>query len=360
MKITVIGGGNIGTLMAAEMAAKGHEVTIFSSRPDEWTQNIEVFTADDKKILTAAVFCVTSDLTAAVCDAEIIWVTQPAQALQKLGTQLESCVSAGQMIGVVPGSGGVEFAFKGLLDKGCVLFGLQRVHSIARLKEYGRAVYMLGRKKDLQLGSIPAGAAVKISSIVEEIFDMPCIPLPNYLCVTLTPSNPILHTTRLYSMFHDYKVGIRFEKNFLFYEEWTDEASRMLIACDKELQDLCRVIPMDLKSVKSLRVHYESATAEAMTAKIRGIEAFKGLTSPMKETSEGWVPDFESRYFVADFSYGLKIIKDVARLFDVETPHIDEVWNWYEELCKDRQFFSLDYSDKEEFVQLYHTADRDE
>ena len=33
MKITVIGGGNIGTLISAEMAYKGHEVTVFTSRP---------------------------------------------------------------------------------------------------------------------------------------------------------------------------------------------------------------------------------------------------------------------------------------------------------------------------------------
>lgn len=144
------------------------------------------------------------------------------------------------------------------------------------------------------------------------------------------------------------------------YEGWTDEASRMLIACDSELQDLCHVIPMDIKTVKSLKLHYESSTTKAMTAKIRGIEAFKGLTSPMKQTSDGWVPDFESRYFVADFSYGLKIIKDMARLFEVETPHIDEVWNWYEEVSRDRNFFSLDYSDKREFVQLYHATNRDE
>ena len=134
----------------------------------------------------------------------------------------------------------------------------------------------------------------------------------------------------------------------------------MLIACDSELQDLCHVIPLDLQTVKSLKLHYESSTSKAMTAKIREIEAFKGLMSPMKQTSDGWVPDFESRYFVADFSYGLKIIKDMARLFEVETPHIDEVWNWYEEVSEDRNFFSLDYSDKEKFVQLYYATNRDE
>lgn len=353
MKMTVIGGGNIGTLMAAEMAVKGCEVSIYSSHPERWSQNIDVYNAADDKILEAVVSNITSDLAEAVCGAEIIWVTYPAHMFYALAQQLKEHIKEGQLIGVVPGSGGAEFAFKELLDRGCTLFGLQRVHCIARLKEYGKSVYMLGRKKELQVGSIPAMAATSISSILETLFDIPCIPLPNYLSVTLTPSNQILHTARLYSMFRDYTPEKNYPKNFLFYEEWTDEASQTLLECDDELQKLCRIVPMDLTAVKSLKIHYESATKEALTAKIRGIEAFKGLTAPMKHTEKGWVPDFTSRYFVADFSYGLKIVKDIAGVFGVKTPNIDEVWKWYLEKTGIRDFFALKYENPEQLVSLY-------
>lgn len=356
MKMAVIGGGNIGTLMAAEMASKGHEVTIVSSKPEKWCRTIQVFTAQEEKVFTGTLSHVTSNLEEAVEEAEIIWITMPAQTLPGLGKRLESCVKAGQMLGMVPGSGGAEFAFRGLFDRGCTLFGLQRVHSIARLKEYGRSVYMLGRKSELQIGSIPGSAAAGICSLAEQLFDMPCVTLPNYLCVTLTPSNPILHTARLFSMFRDYGPGVSYDKNFLFYEEWTDDASRMLIACDQELQELCGRIPMELRDVKSLKVHYESPNAEAMTAKIRGIKAFRGLASPMKETADGWVPDFDSRYFTADFSFGLKIIRDMARLFEVETPHIDEVWKWYETVCEDHPCFQLMCGSREEFIRIYQAS----
>lgn len=43
MNITVIGGGNIGTLMAAEAANKGHKVTIYTSKPELWQNKIEVY-----------------------------------------------------------------------------------------------------------------------------------------------------------------------------------------------------------------------------------------------------------------------------------------------------------------------------
>ena len=325
MKMAVIGGGNIGTLMAAEMSAKGHDVTICSSRPDQWNRNIEVFSSDSQKVLAAKVTSVTSDLEAAVYGADIIWVTWPAQELRRLGREIEPFVCSGQQIVIVPGSGGAEFSLLNLLKKGCILLGLQRVHSIARIKEYGRSVYMLGRKKKLYLGSIPAKAAIVFSSLIEEIFDMPCIPLPNYLSVTLTPSNSVLHTVCLYSIFYDYKEEISYPEQLPFYDGWTDTTSSRLLTCDSELQSLCYAIPMDLQGVQSLKMYYESYTEQAMTLKIRSIEAFKHAKAPMKKLANGWIPDFDSRYFLSDFSFGLNPL------------------NWFE----------LHDTDTEKFVQLY-------
>lgn len=42
MRITIIGGGNIGTLMAAEMAHNGHSVTVYTKRADKWSKIIKV------------------------------------------------------------------------------------------------------------------------------------------------------------------------------------------------------------------------------------------------------------------------------------------------------------------------------
>ncbi len=355
MKITVIGGGNIGTLMAAEMAHRGHDVTIYSSKPQSWENKIDVYNSDEEFILSGELCNVTNDMKAALNGAQMIWITVPAQAFEKTANEMLPFVKSGQMIGIVPGSGGVEFAFYPMIKKGCILFGLQRVHSIARLKEYGKSVYMLGRKSELQLGAIPKSETERLCDIVKGLLDMPCVALPNYLCVTLTPSNPILHTTRLYSMFKNFKPGYTYPRNFLFYEEWNNDSSSTLFTCDEELQNLCKAIPLELDDVKSLKLHYESDTVEALTQKIKSIKAFKGLTSPMKKVDEtNWVPDFDSRYFTADFSYGLKIILDLCELFSVDAPGIHQVWNWYlktSPIAND-SYFTLKLT-KDEFIKLY-------
>ena len=50
MNITVIGGKNIGT-MAAETANKGHNVTIYSSKPYKWGNSIDVYDSDDNLLI---------------------------------------------------------------------------------------------------------------------------------------------------------------------------------------------------------------------------------------------------------------------------------------------------------------------
>lgn len=355
MRMCIIGGGNIGTLLAAEFAQKPwHEVTVFTSRPEHWSDTIEVYAPDDALMFCSKRFCVTGDLREAVHGADYVWVTLPAFTFPEFAQAVTPLLAAGQRVICVPGSGGAEFAFAEAIRKGCVLGGLQRVHSIARLKEYGASVYMLGRKSAVQLATIPAAAADVIAADIEAALDMPCEVLSHYLSVTLTPSNPILHTSRLYSMFRDYTEGVGYDHRILFYEEWTDDASELLLACDEELQNLCRALaPLDLSAVRSLRLHYESDTAEAMTRKIRSIAAFRGLIAPMCRTQCGWIPDFSSRYFTADFSYGLKVLLDIGELFGVEMSQMREIWEWYRGISETKNYFSIPVSDRAAFCALY-------
>lgn len=351
MNITILGGGNIGTLIAAECARKGHSVTLYTSRPGGWSTTLEVYDKNDVFLFSSRIFEVTDDIAHAVDATELILITLPAETFPSLAQELLPLIRNDQQLGFVPGSGGAEFAFCEFIQKGGTLFGFQRVHSIARLKQRGHSVYMLGRKEELQLAAIPQSKAEGMARIMEGLFDMPCKILPNYLVVTLTPSNPILHTARLFSLFKDYR-NQPYPRNFLFYEEWDDVASAMLLNCDDELQQLCDCIPLDLTEVKSLRIHYESNTILEMTKKIASIPAFKNLLSPMIKNEEGWLPDFSSRYFSTDFAFGLKILLDLCHLFSISAPSMEHLWQWYISVNTPNYRFELNLT-KEKFLALY-------
>ena len=42
MNVSIIGGGNIGTLMAADAAKRGNRVTIYTNNPSQWKSQIDV------------------------------------------------------------------------------------------------------------------------------------------------------------------------------------------------------------------------------------------------------------------------------------------------------------------------------
>lgn len=343
MKITVIGAGNIGTQFAAAFASKGNVVTVYASKPEKISNTLTIVDENDTVTAEGEIVLVTDDIEKAVKDAEYVFVTYPAFMLKDIADKMYDFVSKGIKIGVIPGTGGAEFAFKKLIeDKGVVLFGLQRVPAVARLKEYGKTVCVTGYRDRLKLAGIPKSSLRGIGDLLTETFGIPCDILPNYLSVTMTPSNPILHTTRLCTEFADYKEGVVYPRNILFYEEWSDDSSRLLFACDDELQRVCqKLTKLDLSDVRSLKEHYESDTVEKLTLKIRSIKSLQGLGSPMKEVEGGFVPDFSSRYFTADFPYGLSILQQLANIAGVEVPNMTSTIKWYKNVSRDTTEFKL-------------------
>ena len=299
----------------------------------------------------------TNSSEVAFYGAELIFITLPAGCMKRIAEQIVQFANQETKICIVPGTGGGECAFKECIKKGCILFGLQRVPSVARLKEYGHIVCATGYREELFVAALPKSKGKECCKLIASLFEMRTTLIPNYLNLTLTPSNPILHTTRLYSLFKDYYPGKVYDSIPLFYEEWDDESSELLLKCDDEVKKICHELKMfDLSYVKSLREHYESTTIEAMTNKIKSIEGFKGLKSPAIQVENGYIPDFSSRYFKADFSYGLSIIVQIANLFKIHVPYMNETLQWYYRIVSQyKEFRYTDYeiTNKEEFVSFY-------
>lgn len=355
MKITIVGGGNIGTQFAVHCAAANHAVTVFSSKPERFSKTLTCVDADGAVTCSGDICRATADPAVAFSDAEVIFVTVPADCMAQYAALITPYIRPGTKIGLIPGTGGGECAFRHCLEKGAVIFGLQRVPAVARLIEYGTKVCSTGYRSQLHAAALPRYATEDCCQLLEHIFHIPCTRLPDYLNLTLTPSNPILHTTRLRTLYADYAPGVVYESIPLFYQHWTDESSRLLIACDEEVQQLCRALLIfDLSGVISLKEHYESDTPEKMTQKISHIPAFQGLTSPQIAVDGGFIPDFSSRYFTADFSYGLAILVQLADMVDVATPNMKETLQWYQSLADQPDMFLFSRWGLDNYAEFIH------
>ena len=357
MRVTVVGGGNIGTQLAAHCAEKGHDVVVYTSTPEVFGRRLTIVDEDGRVTHEGDIRLATRDPEAAFRTAELILVTLPPNLLRGAAETIGAHAGADAAIGVIPGNGGGECAFARSIARGNTFFGIERVPAIARLVEKGRTVRSVGYRAEMHVAALPAMHAPACAGLIEGILDIPCRVIPNYLALTMTPSNPILHTARLRTIFADWRPGKTYDALPLFYEEWDDASSARLIACDEEVQMICRALPdMQLDDFESLRAHYESWTPEEMTRKLCSIRAFKGLPTPAVECGGKWMPDLHSRYFTADFSYGLAIIRQIAGFAGVATPAIDDTLGWYARIALEKQTFCYaDYGieDRASFDRFY-------
>ena len=328
MNICIIGGGNMGTALAAYFYESYNDVVIYSKNAEKFCRSIEAIDIISDEKIIAEVFA-TNDLSKAVSTADIICITYPSFMLQEIFDDIAPLLRADTIVGVIPGTGGVEFFSKPL--KNNTVFGLDRVPCVARIKEYGKAVYH-SKKKSVRVAALPSSQTQKVCEVLNDMLDFEFSPLNNYLTLTFTPSNPTLHTSRTYTMFKDYVNGDFYDRKFLFYKEWTMDASEMLHGMDMEIHDTCDALDgIDLSGVIPILTHYESETPKQMTDKIRSIKSLSQIVSPMKEVDGGFIPDFSSRFFIEDFPYGLMILKGFAQIAGIKTPNMDKVIRWHGE-----------------------------
>lgn len=334
MNIAILGAGNIGSAMAAIISKQEeHKITVYTSKPQQWGNTIKYGNMISKETKISGCLYATNNIKEATESADVVFVTVPSFLRKGYISEIERFVRAGCVVIFVPGCGGIEFCCEKLLEKGCIVAGTDRVPCVSRIVEYGKEVRMEW-KSSIRLAALKPSQTVQLCEIVSGLLELECIPLKNYLAVTLTPSNQIMHPVRLYSMFQNALPDSAYAYNIPFYGEWDDNTSRNLLKCDRELQEICSSLKsIDLEEVIPLSIHYESDTPEKMTQKIRSIESFKKVESPMIRQEDGtYKIDLSSRYFQEDFPYGLCNIKSIALICGVKTELIDDILKWYQKI----------------------------
>ena len=351
-KITVIGGGNMGSILSVKFSQK-YDVTLFLNAPyekkEEYHKDLVVFNEDSNTFTRGKINKITENLEEAVKDADWIYITYPSFLFAKLAKELIPLLREGQHLVGIPGSGGFELHFKDALNKGVTITGLQRVHSVARIITKGQEVRESGVRTSIRCASIPASFNKEAASFVSDCYSLPVEPLENYLNVTLLNSNPILHTSRLYSIFKDYETKKEYDTLPLFYEEWSLESSELLEKMDQELFSMFKVLgdnDMPVRQITTLLEHYDSANTVQMTKKLNSINSLKGLTAPAKRNENGkLVPDFNNRYFSADYPFGLDILLSFSYILKVDCPNMQMVSDWYHRVTNtQRAFFLSDFN----------------
>lgn len=259
------------------------------------------------------------------------------------GTILRRCkdyLKEGVLIGTIFAQGGFDWiAREALTTEGMskvkALFGLQNIPWICKVTEYGKEARILGPKNRLMVVSHPVDIVNEMTDLVTDLYDIPCGTLPNFLSVTLTPSNQIIHPARYYSIFRDaeerqekdgddwgYSVEeLTAAKSLELYEDFDPLSAEILASLDNELQTIKIALnlhfpQLDLSAVPPIaericKVYGDDVTDQSSLLQVmRTNKGYVGCGTPMSKTKSGKMrPNVGCRLFWEDVPFGLCILK---------------------------------------------------
>jgi opine dehydrogenase len=312
--VAVLGGGHGALTLAADLTLRGHSVRLFEldSFQDRIrsvfdTQTIQA--VGDVLSGMAKVDLVTSDLDAAVSQADVVFVAVPAFGHRTYAELLSSKVKNGQLVTLLPGTlGTLEFArvWRDLgADPSVVLAETDtfpyatRVDGPGVVRAYGRTT--------VQVGVFPADRSQWALEMLDQLLDI--TPATNVLEAGFSSLNPILHPAGTIL-----NIG-RIERsrgNFFIYEEgMTPSVTRVIDALDAERLAIARAFGLDLPTV-----------AEALHASGYGP---KGTTWETLNGSQSLTPiggpfGVDTRYLAEDLPYGLATWSSIGRQVGVPAP----------------------------------------
>lgn len=334
MNICIVGGGHIGTTLLCYIkhTYPEHNVRLFTRRPDRFSEYLKCNDIERAISYSIKPDCISSDASIAAEEAEIVFIALPHFAVEKAFCDIAPYVSSDAFIGVLPGGGGCEFFFERYFDKRKTLFGFQRVPFTAKLGEYGVETNLKSWKPYSVVGTLQHNRLAAACEMIEAC-GLKTKKASNFLEIALTPTNPILHTSRTFELFGKYEKDHVFTERQKFYVGWSDETSRTLFAMDAELHQLLdrlQEFGVEVSAIRPLSEHYESETIEAMTRKINSIATFQSVYAPLVKLDNGYLADTSSRMFTEDFPWGLLVIRSYFDFFMIGAPTMDKVLKWYE------------------------------
>lgn len=355
LKVTICGAGNTGHLTAVLFSQNPKvDVTLFSSQPEfpaTYRKNGGQIHAllNDGTLLKESPSCVTACPYEACGDADVIIITTPIHVRDNVLKLIQPALPRNKpvFVGAIPGFGGFDWLAEYRLGTlpNIVLWGMKDVSHIAFELIRGKSVKLGGAKSHLYVAlhrrEKPEMAEILIGYL-NQLYESPVMLLADYLEITLTPGNPIMHGSVIYGLIGPW--GQWHKHSFSHIPCWWNDCPELgayfLARCDEENQLLRKAaeaaLHIDLSSVQPLQQEiveaYGDLIADSRTllSVLRTNQAYEGIRLPLikAKNEEGYVFDQHHRVFQEDIACGLSLLVAIGKLLNVPVPYINEIYLW--------------------------------
>ncbi len=328
--VAVLGGGNGGHCMAADLTLRGYKVNLYEhpSFKDNFKTTLEtgnIKLSGIGPIGSAQIHKVTIDMEEALKDVDIVNVAITATGHELFFKEMLPHLKEGQIVVVWAGDFGSLRLAKLLREhypgKKVIIAETNTLPYGTRLKGPAEVELLLTAPK-VTIASLPATDTEYTLGILKEIWPA-LVATDNVITAALSNPNPICHPPG--SLLNTGRIQYS-KGNFYMYKEGITEAvARVIKAIYKETSDLAKALGFQV-------LQYEEREF-ATTASIMGV-AFQAPFDTLGVIASILGPkSIHDRYITEDLPFGLVPMSQLGRKLGVPTPMIDAIINIGSVVC---------------------------
>jgi len=332
--IAVLGGGNGGHAVAANLALSGFKVNFFE---------LPKFAGSFEKVLrtreiriegvsidgVAKLNLATIDIQQAIKDAEVIFVVTPAFGHKAMAEVCAPFVQDGQIIALMPGSGGtLEFAniFKEKKVKREVAFAEScTLPYRARLKGSGH-ISVLINAIILPTGVFPAKRTSDVILKLKQFYPI-IMPAKDALEAAVNNPNPIVHPVA--ALLSATRIEHSRGEFYLYAEGMTPAVARTLESLNEERLSICKALGYKLYHWNNLEFkNYNLGQTEdecryrILNTSMDATFGKDGIYAGIKMKGPEHLKD---RFISEEVPYGMVLLSTLGNLLRIPTPTHDAV-----------------------------------
>jgi len=332
--VAVLGGGNGGHAVAANLSLAGLRVNFFEL--PQYAESFErVLRTKEIRIEgisidgTAKLHLATIDIQQAIKEAEVIFVITPAFGHKAMAEACAPFVQDGQTIVVMPGSGGsLEFVkiFKQKKVKHEITFAESCTLPYgARLKGPGH-VSVLINAIILPTGVFPSKRTNDIIPKLKKFYSI-IIPAKDVLEAAINNPNPIVHSaaTLLSAARIEHSRG----EFYIYAEGMTPSVARTFESLNEERLFICKALEYKLYHWDNLEFKdyplgetEEECRYRILNTSMDAAFGKDGIYAGMKMKGP---ENLKDRFITEDVPYGMVLLSTLGDLLDIPTPTHDAV-----------------------------------
>jgi len=361
-EVTIVGGGSSAHVLIPFLSGAGFIVNILTRQPKEWSHEVDLqlqsINGDLEEEFNGFLNKISDDPAEVIPQASFVMLCMPVCkyriALHSLAPHLSQDREV--FVGTIFGQAGFNWMVDEVTSKfslsNITTFAIGLIPWICRIVEYGKVGVTYGCKEVNVVAVSPASRFDELNSLfLKNICERwlksgSFEQADNFLSLTLSVDNQIIHPSRCYGLFLKYDGKWASKEDIpYFYRDYDQKSADLLQNLDDDYTKIRHAIKAKypdrnfkymLNYLALERLSYQSENTDIRES-FTTSHTLGAIKPPTIQLESGeWIIDKDHRFFTDDIHYGLCIAKWIAEQLQLDVPMIDSIIKWAQELRNEK------------------------